>query len=70
MPKSNSHPPSDQSTQRREADAAFQQSLAQLETLIESPTPPEMPPVVDEDDAQWEAAGVDLEEFLETDEPE
>ncbi|MGB0562940.1 MAG: hypothetical protein ACPGVO_14230 [Spirulinaceae cyanobacterium] len=57
---------------RREADAAFQQSLAQLETLIDPPErPPETcteVPAPSEDEAQWEAAGADLEEFLDADE--
>ncbi|MEM8639764.1 MAG: hypothetical protein AAGG51_13255 [Cyanobacteria bacterium P01_G01_bin.54] len=67
MTQSNTHQPSEH---RREADAAFQQSLVQLETLIEAPAPPEAAPIVSEDDVQWDAAGADLEEFLDVDDPE
>ncbi|NEO83118.1 MAG: hypothetical protein F6J87_02490 [Spirulina sp. SIO3F2] len=56
------------SEQRRGADAAFQQSLAQLETLLDNPEPQtNAAPVTQENVAEWETAGADLEAFLEVD---
>lgn len=62
------------SEQRRGADVAFQQSLVQLETLIDTPAPetPEPPTQTsttpsEQESPAWETAGADLEEFLEVD---